>query len=237
MQHGGAPGALIARAIQALAPEMRVARITYEFLGPVPLAPCTVRTAIVRPGRRFQLAEAELDAGGRTAVKARAVLLRRGEVDLPAAALPVRDATFPGPDEGAPADPGATWGPEVTEGFHRTGMDIRFVRGSIAERGPAAGWFRLAFPLVEGEEEPAIARAVAAADFGNGASRVLDFQTHLFVNTDLTVHLVRDPVGPWVLLDATTWMDPAGAGLATSTIHDQHGPIGQAHQTLFVDGR
>ena len=53
---------------------------------------------------------------------------------------------------------------------------------------------------------------MAAADFGNGVSRVLDFDRHLFVNTDLTVHLHREPVGEWVLLDARTVADPAGRG-------------------------
>lgn len=49
-----------------------------------------------------------------------------------------------------------------------------------------------------GEETTAAGRAIAAADFANGISHVLDFRTHLFVNTDLTVTLLRDPVGPWV---------------------------------------
>ena len=233
-QHGGAPGALLARAVQALAPEMRVARVTYEFLGPVPLAPCTVSATVVKPGRRFQLAEAELAAGGRTAVRARAVLLRRGDVEVPADGVP-DPAGFAGPEDGAPAPP---WADDDELGFHRTGMELRYLAGTIAEAGPSTAWFRFAHPLVAGEEDmPAVARAVAAADFGNGISRVLDFRTHLFVNTDLTVHLLRDPVGPWVLLDARTLVDPSGAGLATSALHDAHGPIGHAHQTLYVDAR
>jgi hypothetical protein len=234
MQHGGAPAGLIAREVQALAPELQVSRLTYEFLGPVPLAPVTVSAAIVRPGRRFQVAEAELVAGGRAAVRARAVLLRRGEVALPPEAIPVTTALL-APDDGAL--PGQ-WGPEGEEAFHRTGMDIRFVQGNISERGPAAAWFRLAHPFIDdAPEPPPVTRAAAAADFGNGTSRVLDFQQHLFVNTDLTVHLLRDPVGEWVLIDSTTELDPCGTGLATSRIHDARGPIGWSHQTLFVEER
>lgn len=233
-QHGGAPCALLAGEVQALSPDMRVARVTYEFLGPVPLEPCTVRARVVRPGRRFQLAEAELEAGGRVALKARAVLLRRGDVAVPPVARASGHAFAP-PAEGRLADP---WGPDADDGFHRTGMEIRFVDGSIAEVGPATAWFRLAFPLIAGEEDVVpVARAVAAADFGNGASRVLAFAEHLFVNTDLTVHLLRDPVGPWVLLDARTEIDPSGAGLASSRLYDLDGPIGHAHQTLYVDAR
>ena len=238
-QHGGAPAALVADAVDRLARPagMAVARLTYEFLGPVPLAPLAVRAGIVKPGRRFQLAEAEIEAGGRVAVRARAVLLRRGNVVLPAAlanrAAPpgggpeaARPAPFPSPGEGS--DP---------EGFHRTGMEIRFAAGTDYGPGPALAWFRLAMPLVAGEEPSPIARVAAAADFGNGVSRELDFDRFLFVNTDLTVHVHREPAGEWVLLDARTSLEGAGVGLAASRLYDEDGPLGLAAQTLFVAAR
>ena len=77
----------------------------------------------------------------------------------------------------------------------------------------------------------------AAADFGNGVSRILDFQRHLFVNTDLSIHLSREPTGEWVLLDARTRIEPDGAGLAASTLYDERGPIGLSAQSLFVAER
>jgi hypothetical protein len=235
-QHGGAPAALLADAVQRLAPDMQVARLTYDFLGPVALAPLTVSAEIVRPGRRFQVAEGEIGADGQPAVRLRAVLLRRGEVRLPELALWPEGVPGGGPEAGRhvafPSPPG---GPQ--EGFHLTGMDIRFVDGSIAELGPAIGWYRLAHDLVEGEATAPIARLAAAADFGNGVSRVLDFDTHLFVNTDLSIHAIRDPEGEWVQLQATTRIDPHGVGLATSVLHDERGPLGYAHQTLFVAER
>ncbi len=70
-----------------------------------------------------------------------------------------------------------------------------------------------------------------------GASRVVDWDEWLFVNTDLTVHLQRDPVGEWVALDARTALERDGSGLAVSELHDERGPIGVALQTLFVDRR
>jgi hypothetical protein len=231
--HGGAPAALLATAIQALAPDMQVARLTYEFLGPVAIAPCTLGVHIAKPGKRFQLAEGELHAGGREAMRVRAVLLRRDQVDLPAIAR--WDGAPPG---GLPADgrhvdfPGP-----LDDGFHTTGMEIRWVDGSIGEIGPAVGWWRLAHELVAGEPTAPVARVAAAADFSNGAGRVLGFDTHLFVNTDLSIHLVRDPAGEWVQLEASTAIDPSGVGVATSVLRDERGPIGHTHQTLFVAGR
>ena len=49
----------------------------------------------------------------------------------------------------------------------------------------------------------------------NGVSHVPDFRTHLFVNTGLTVTLLRDPEGPWVLLDARTSVAPSASARAT----------------------
>jgi hypothetical protein len=230
--HGGAPAALLTREIERLAPEMRVARLTIEFLGAVPLAPLTVAADIVRPGRRLQLAEAELAtaADGRAACRARAVLLRRGDVPgVPPGDPPRLDA--PPPESAERLDMGAG------ESFGGTGMDIRFVTGHLYRPGPAVGWFRIAEPLVAGEEPSPAQRAVAAADFGNGASRVLDWDEWLFINTDLTVHLHREPEGEWVAIDARTALEPDGTALAWSALHDRRGAIGVALQSLFVDRR
>lgn len=239
--HGGGPAALVAREIEALrdGPAMVVVRLTYEFLGPVPLAPLTVRAEIVKPGKRFQLAEAEVSvAGGPVVVRARAVRLRLGALEVPAGARGAgADAVPGGPDPDA-------WEREMlhpfndaTEGFHLTGMELRFPVGSFHERGPACAWFRPRFPLVDDEPASPLARVAMAADFGNGVSRVLDFQSHLFINTDLTIHLHREPVGEWVLLDARTAIDGRGVGLAESRLYDGQGALGISAQSLYAEAR
>jgi len=240
--HGGAPAGLIARELGRTPSgvdgvEMAVARITYEFLGPVPLEPLTVRAQVVKPGRRFQLAEAELAvAGGPVVVRARAVRLRAGAIDVPAAARGAGDVPG-GPDPLAhPVETMEPFG-EATETFGISGMELRMVRGSFFDEGPAITWFRPARPLVDEEPAPPVARAVMAADFGNGISRVLDFRSHLFVNTDLTVHLHREPVGEWVQLDTRTVIDGRGIGLAESRLSDPLGALGTSAQSLYVEAR
>ena len=79
---------------------------------------------------------------------------------------------------------------------------------------------------------------LAASDFGNGISRIVEFGAFLFINADLTVHLHREPVGEWVLIDARTRLEgETGAGLASSVLSDERGPIGLAAQSLFVAAR
>jgi hypothetical protein len=232
-QHGGAPAALLAEAVRA--DGVHVARLTYEFLGPVPIAPLSVRTRVVRPGRRFQLVEAELCRDGDPVVRLRAVRLRRDAVAGLDAAADAEAVPGGGPELAAPGafpveDPDA-------EGFHRTAMEIRFGAGTSYGPGPALAWFRFARPLVDDDPPSPLARVAAAADFGNGVSRVLDFERHLFVNTDLSIHLSREPAGEWVMLDARTRVEPHGAGLAASTLYDERGPIGLSAQSLFVAER
>jgi hypothetical protein len=233
-QHGGPPGALLARAIERLeAPvPMRIVRLTVEFLRAVPLEPVTVTARASRGGRRMQMAEAVLQAGGEDVLRARAVRLRTGDVDVPASE---HEDPVAGPEAGAVLPFVADHGEAL--GFHRTGMEIRFVRGAFEQDGPALAWFRLTMPVVAGEEPSPVQRAVAAADFGNGISRRLDWNTHLFVNTDLSVHLHREPAGEWVALDARTDLDGAGIGQATSVLHDAAGRIGTGAQSLFVAER
>jgi hypothetical protein len=234
--HGGAPGALIAEAVQA--DGYLVARLTIDFLAPVPMAPLTVSAHTTKPGRNLQLAEAEMEAEGRTVLRARAVRLRRGHVELPAEAGAAGEdeprGGARGPDDGQPGrfplDDGHA------EGFHRTAMDIRFTDGDYGI-GPARAWFRLQIPLVDDAPASPLARAIAAADFGNGISRVVDFENYLFVNTDLTVHLHREPAAEWVLVDASTRLEQHGAGLAHSILSDERGQLGLAAQSLFVASR
>jgi len=242
--HGGAPAGLLAREIERTDPgaaDLAVARLTYEFLGPVPLAPLTVRAEVVKPGRRFQLVEGEIAVadGGRVVVRVRAVRLRRGEVAVPDAARGVGPEGVPGGTDPLRVEReifppfGA-----AREGFHLTGMELRFPSGSFLERGPAVTWFRPLHPLVDDEPASPLARVAMAADFGNGISRVLDFQTYVFVNTDLTIHLHREPVGDSVLLDARSAIDDCGIGLAESRLYDERGALGVSAQSLYVeDGR
>ena len=114
-------------------------------------------------------------------------------------------------------------------------MDYRFVSGGFLEPGPATVWMRMRCALVEGEQPTPLQRVLVAADSGNGVSAALDWREHLFINTDLSVHLLRPPVGEWVCLDAVTYVD--GLGLSDTALWDERGRIGRAAQTLLVRRR
>ncbi|HEX8648754.1 MAG TPA: thioesterase family protein [Thermoleophilaceae bacterium] len=230
-QHGGAPAALLARAIEREAGELGVVRLTLEFLRPVPLEPLVLSTREVRPGRRARLTEATLEAAGTPVCRALGLALARTEGAAPA--VPPETEPLPPPDGVEPSLPPPGGRPMFSGG----GVELRFVRGAFTAPGPAAAWIRFRVPLVEGETPTPLQRAVAAADFGNGVSAALDWNEHVFINPDLTVYLGRPPRGEWVGLDSRTTVETGGVGLASSVLHDAHGAIGYAAQALVVGPR
>jgi hypothetical protein len=233
-QHGGAPAALLAHLFEEIDGEgFRVARMTFELLRPVPIAPLRASAQIVRPGRRVQLLEAELRHEDEPVVRARALRIRVEDAATPSVP-PDAGAAPPGPEHGEPSVPsfGVTrpW-------FGEDGVEIRFVAGALEEPGPAVAWYRLRVPAVAGQPITPLQRAACAADFGNGASAALDWTRYVFINPDLTLYLAREPVGDWVCLDASTAVEPDGIGLAVSVVRDERGQIGRAAQALYVAER
>lgn len=231
-QHGGPTGALLARAVEACAPrpELAVARLTVEILGPIPVGEVTVRAQLLRPGRSVELVEAVATAGGRDCARASAWRIARTS-----AAVPDRRPVPPALPTAA--EPGAAvWASAAADGYLEA-VEWRFVRGAFTEPGPAAVWTRLRYPIVAGEEPSPLQRVIMVADSGNGLSGELDLTRFHFINPELTVHLHREAVGEWVYVEAVTAISPGGTGLATTVLSDAAGAVGVGAQSLFVASR
>jgi hypothetical protein len=231
-QHGGAPAALLAHLAQEAAGEDFVlARLTFELTRPIPIAPLTVVAEASR-GKTARRVQLTLEHDGVPVGRAVALMLREQPVKVPDNAERLLEPRAEHCTErfDTPGMPGG-------ESFHRTAMEIRVAGGSTQTPGPAAAWFRLCVPIVDGVDNTATVRAAAASDFGNGLSWVLPFDEYLFTNTDLTLYLHRLPVGEWIGVDAETVVQNNGIGLSSSTLYDGQGRIGMAHQTLLIRPR
>jgi hypothetical protein len=235
LQHAGPPSALVARAVERLPSTVdgpaQVARLTVEILGAVPVADLTVRAQVARPGRSVELVEAELLAGGRAVMRARAWRIRRTTLDLPAGA---RGAPEPAPMRPATSVP---FTDPIWRGGYLDAVEWRFVSGTFERPGPATVWARQRVPLVAGEEPSPLQRLALIADSGNGLSRVLEVATWWFINTELTLHLHRAPAGEWMCVRARTTLDESGVGLAETLIYDEGGRLGRGAQALMVGPR
>ncbi|MFD4241990.1 thioesterase family protein [Streptomyces sp. NPDC058525] len=234
-QHAGPPAALLGRAVEErpdARADMRIARITYEILRPVPIGPLEVTTGVLRAGRGTEVVEAALtpEGGAAPVMVARALRIRVAEGAVP--------AVVPGPQLPPPGEAGTVpFFPVPWETGYHTAMEARFTEGAFVELGPGTCWMRMRVPLVAGEEIRPLDRVLVAADSGNGISSVLDYGRFVFVNGDLTVHLRRHPVGEWACVESRTSVDAGGIGLVDARLHDEKGPIGRSAQSLFVAPR
>jgi len=230
-QHGGAPAALLARTFERLpAPEgLSLARLTYEFLRPVPIGPVEVRAEVTRPGRRLQLLDGSMLADGVEVVRARALRILAADSGR---AYSEEIAPPPGPGEGRTGELPGLHRPR----FATDAIEIRFVAGAFGG-GPATAWFRLARPLV-GDEKPSALQCLAAAgDFGAGLSGTLSRDDYLFINADLTLYVEREPVGKWICLESQTRITADGIGVAESVLYDERSRVGRATQALLIAPR
>ena len=235
-QHAGPPSAAIARAIEAAAAGHgldHLARLTVNLLRPVPLGELAIRVQEDYVGRNAGHFSAQLLAGGRECARITALAMR--SVHAP---VPPGTAGHPLPE--APRSPSLCPVAHMPVFGEQIGYDdlveIRVVRGTLFE-GPTCAWFRLRYPLVDGEVPSPYQRVAVAADSGNGISAVLDFHRYLFVNSDLTINLLRPPQGEWICLDSRTSFGETGSGLAESALYDELGLIGRATQSLVMRPR
>ena len=220
-QLGVALAGLVAHAVDHVpAPAaMTTARLTIDILGAAPIEPLVAVTRVLREGKRLQLVEIDLQAGGRSWVRASALRIRT--VDTPDRGAAT---TRPFPVD-APLELATGW------------VESRRVEGDYREAGPGAFWIRITVPVVGGSPLSPLERAAMAADFGTGAAPLLPLAEWTLANVDIALHLTRPPRGEWLLVDARSESAGNGLGIAHSMIGDADGMIGMAHQTIFLERR
>jgi hypothetical protein len=230
-QHGGPPAALLARAFARQAGAgTQLARLTFDFLRPVPLVPLTVATRIVRAGAKVQRFAGSVLADDGAVIEATCLVMR-----VAPGSVETRFEDLPTP--AAPADSAPFELPFMTgqEGYHRA-MEWRIAKGTWG-RGPAAVWLRPRVALIAGESTTPLECLVVAADSASGVAVVVDPMTATFVNGDLTIALHRAPAGEWTCLDAATTGERHGIGLARARLWDTSGLVGRSFQTLLLEPR
>lgn len=232
-QHGGPPSALLGRAMERCAPRtgLRIARMTLEIPRPIPVGELRVHTRVVRSGGRAELLEGEITADGQTVLAARAWRVAGAPADTPR--LRPRPSPPPVPEPQPPHE---------MAGAHLDGyisaMEWRFAsKEGFDTPGPGTAWARQRIPLVAGEVDTPLSRALTLADSNWAVSFELDHIRRFVINTDVTLALHRDPVGEWLCLRSATAASPTGSGLSYGHLDDADGDCGLVLQTLLIAGR
>lgn len=202
---------------------LRIARLSYDILGTLPIGVVEIDVAVLRPGRTIELVEARLSHAGRLAVIARGWLLQAVDTaDIAGSTI----ATMPPPQAIESWRPDEFW----PGGFVRSVE----VRRSLIERGRAVSWVRTDAQLIDGERVSPTAAALGIVDIANGLAPRVGIDDASFPNVDLTVHLFAEPTGSWLGFDTKVSFGRDGIGLTHSTLHDEKGPIGTVSQSLTI---
>ncbi len=230
-QHGGPPAALLAGTFERVdSGAFRIARVSVEFLKPVPLAGAIViRPGAAREGRQVQRLEATLFVDGIEVARASALRLRREVLGAPAVAPA---GSLVPPDDARPFQVPFF----KVEPAYPDGVEMRVAEGRWGEL-PFAAWSRMRAPLVAGEPTSAIERALLFADAESGIGPPLDPDVYSLVNPDLTVYFGRVPEGEWIGLRVSSYASADSIGLAESVLFDRQGPFGRAAQSLLIQAR
>lgn len=231
-QHGGPPCALLTRALERFgddAARFFLARVTFDYLKPVPVGRCVAVAEAVKLGSRVQRLSARLLVDGDEVLRAAALRVRRGTLDT--------EQQGPPPEQPVPLVGNPFVFPffKTELGYH-TAVEGRFTRGTWGQPRVFC-WMRSRVPLIAGEATSPLQRVMIVADAESGVCPPLDVERYTFVNPDLTVVMDREPKGEWVGLDAVSTAAAQGIGLAQSGLYDEAGLFGRAAQVLFVEKR
>lgn len=228
-QHAGPPSALLVRAMERFEqrPGTRLARVSVDVLGPVPVADLEIEVRTVRPGRSLELLEATASAGDRPVLVARGWRMRSTPGDFPV------HGDHTGPEvPAAPRVRGAMMSFAHADGYLSV-VDFSFDHGDGDALGPARAWGRSRLDLVDGESMTGWQHTILVADSASGISLATDPLTYPAINCDLVVSLHREPMPGWVHLDSETVGGPDGGVVTDTRLSDDRGRIGRSVQNLY----
>ncbi|MGM8870867.1 thioesterase family protein [Psychrobacter sp. 2Y5] len=208
---------------------MRIARISLDILGLIPLSDFTITTRCIRPGKTIELIEAVMTSRGRDCIIARAWRLLTQDTSEIAG---LEDAPAMHQPEALPVWEGMKQWPG---GFIET---VSLVAEADRRSGKGMVWITNETDMIEGEATSDLVKLLGMVDTANGVVQRLGLGLTklewIFPNTDLQIHMHRAPKGKWLGIEAVQQYGDDGIGLTSAVLHDVHGPFGRSEQILTI---
>ena len=194
-QHMAPATGVLARELELFSPQsnLRIARISLDILGLIPLQEFTITTRCIRPGKTIELIEAVMSSGGRDCIIARAWRLLTQDT---AKIAGLEDLVARSHPENLPV-----W--EEMKGWPGGFIkSIKLVSDPARRPGKGLVWLTTELDMVQDEDTSDLVRLIGLVDTANGVvprkGLKMSEMQWAFPNTDLQIHMHRLPQGKWL---------------------------------------
>jgi hypothetical protein len=228
--HGGAVSALVAELLlESVTDGFRPARFMTTLLRPVPYTALQFEVTPIRRGRRVEALAGLLSCRTAKSDRIATTLLAHGTL------LAVHAMEEPPPSGSVGLTPTSQPTASVAlvdTSFVGDGIEIRYIVDDSG--GTPSAWLRLRATVRPGHQVEPLIRVAAAADLTGGvAVRRGTVTTRSAINADVTVELIRDPVGEWIRLAAEPLWGATGFGYVRAAAFDELGVVGSTSSVLL----
>ena len=230
VMHGGPICGLLAWAIEKRLnrDDLACTRLTVEILSGVPVDTLTTSSEIVKNGKQTAVAEASISHQGKLLARATSQWLAQPQ-QLLANSEEVPEIPI------ERADPGSHPDMEYPRpGFNADAVELRILSGSTEEPGPGRIWARLDHRLVAGESPSMFQQIATLSDLGAAVGWEHSDDDQPFINTDVTLQLLRPPQSEWILFESYSQRVSSNLACCRTTLMDLNGPLGWVLQSQMV---
>lgn len=190
------------------------------FLRPTPMGDLRTELSVMVEGGRVSVVDNTLyvDGDDKPCATVRVTLSRQRAVELPEL-----------PDRGSETHDPARFPVRTRKAAHGKPW---FMDAMEARQGDDAAWFHLNHPVIEGAGP--LSRVLGPADWTHGIARPLE-NVVADPNPNLTVQLLRPPVGAWIgVRPQTRWLPGTGLGVGSGALLDTEGEIGRVSMSVVL---
>jgi hypothetical protein len=232
--HGVATSGALARGLERAVAgigrdDLRPARYTVDLFRAPSMAPCTVRSSVVREGSRLCLVDAVLEQDDRPVARAGAIFLAPSE-NPPGVVWTSADLPAPPPLEVA----AVSEEPRVPLfSSEDVGWSQVFAEHQNASRKQT---WQTALPVVLGEKPSPFQSVAGIADSTSMVMNWGDAGVE-YINTDITLALSRLPVSMEIGLSARERFAHDGIAVGTAVVFDREGPIGTSTVSSLANAK
>ena len=227
VMHGGPICGLLGWAVETALSraDLICTRLTVEILSGIGVNNLEVTSQVVKNGRKTAVVDGQIRENDKLVGRASSQWL------APSGISPTTESSLPD-IPAIRADPGSHPDMEYPRpGFNADAIDMRVIEGSTEEPGPGRIWIRLDCALINGQETSPFQRISTLADLGAAVGWENSYSGGTYINTDVTLQMIRKPEDEWVFFESHVEKTYQGIACCYSNIYDKKGLLGWVMQS------